>query len=192
MGVHIFRTRSTICLLVYTLINEDHSGPGFQKNKNKNLPKVSKVFRKNFLKNIQCSRTRVKKGHSWCTFFVVNVYTIEILVLYVYYFRFRHILSWMDLFQLEIIRLRRKKFIIHCSKVLYLSSHKWCCWNQFTVHTRKWCINFIILCRLSKFWKTSYLAFHIPIKILKFFKPPIFHMIKIFLTLVDDSLLDVI
>ena len=26
------------------MINEDHSGPGFQKNKN--LPKVSKVFRK--------------------------------------------------------------------------------------------------------------------------------------------------
>ena len=45
MGVHIFRTRSTICLLVYTKINEDHSGPGFQKNKN--LPKASKVvFRK--------------------------------------------------------------------------------------------------------------------------------------------------
>ena len=184
MGVHIFRTRSTICLLVYTLINEDHSGPGFQKNKNKNLPKVSKVFRKKYLKNIQCSRTRVKKGHSWCTFFVVNVYTIEILVLYVYYFRFRHILSWMDLFQLEIIRLRRKKFIIHCSKVLYLSSHKWCCWNQFTVHTRKWCINFIILCgECPNFEKLHrHLAFLIAIKYRKLFKTPISHMIKIFLT----------
>ena len=113
-----------------------------------------------------------KKGHSWCTFFVVNVYTIEILVLYVYYFRFRHILSWMDLFQLEIIRLRRKKFIIHCSKVLYLSSHKWCCWNQFTVHTRKRCINFIILCRdCPNFEKLHrHLAFLIAIKYRKFFK----------------------
>ena len=157
------------CLLVYTKINEDHSGPEFQKNKN--LPKASKVVfrKKNSWKIYNVHEPVSKKGHSWCTFFVVNVYTIEILVLYVYYFRFRHILSWMDLFQLEIIRLRRKKFIIHCSKVLYLSSHKWCCWNQFTVHTRKRCINFIILCRLSKFWKTtSYLAFHIPIKYGKF------------------------
>ena len=43
----------------YTMINEDDSGPGFQKSKN--LSKVSKVFRKKYLKNIQCSRTRVKK-----------------------------------------------------------------------------------------------------------------------------------
>ena len=136
--------------------------------KEKIFPRFQKNLEKNIWKTSNVQEPVSKKGHSWCTFFVVNVYTIEILVRYVYYFRFRHILSWMDLFQLEIIRLRRKKFIIHCSKVLYLSSHKWCCWNQFTVHTRKRCINFIILCRLSKFWKTTYLAFLIPIKYGKF------------------------
>ena len=75
MGVHIFRTRSTICLLVYTMINEDHSGPGFQKNKN--LPKVSKVFRKKiFGKHPMFKKPVSKKGHSWCTFFVVKMSTL--------------------------------------------------------------------------------------------------------------------
>ena len=158
------------------------------------FPRFQKYLEKNIWKISNVQEPVSKKGHSWCTFFVVNVYTIEILVRYVYYFRFRHILSWMDLFQLEIIRLRRKKFIIHCSKVLYLSSHKWCCWNQFTVHTRKRCINFIILCRdCPNFEKLHrHLAFLIAIKYRKFFKTPIPHMIKIFLTLVDDSLPDVI
>ena len=55
------------------------SGPGFQKNKN--LPKVSKVvFRKDIWKTSNVREPVSKKGHSWCTFFVVNVYTIEILV----------------------------------------------------------------------------------------------------------------
>ena len=44
------------------------------------FPRFQKYLEKNIWKISNVQEPVSKKGHSWCTFFVVNVYTIEILV----------------------------------------------------------------------------------------------------------------